>query len=71
MAWGEGEGWRGVWGQRMRTLECTDREVPLCRAGSCVQFAGINHSEENAIKERAWTHITESLCSTAEIITTL
>ena len=46
------------------------QQGPTVYTGSYIQYPGINHSENN-VKKNVYMCITESICCTAEIDTTL
>ena len=48
-----------------------NNKVLMYNTGSCIQYLVINHNEKEYENEYIYMYITESLCSTSEIGTTL
>ena len=72
-----GGGWErdglGVWSQQMQTniYRIGNAKVLLHSTGNHIQYPVINHDGKEYEREYIYIHITESLCCTAVINTTL
>ena len=68
---GGGMDWEfGVSRYRLLHIEWIDNKVLLYSTGNYIQYPVTNHNGKN-IKKNVYMYITESLCCTAEINTTL
>jgi len=62
----------GVWDLQMKTgINRMDKQDPMDSTGNCIQCPVINHNRKEYEKECICLCITESLCSTPVINTTL
>ena len=69
-----GKGWTESWDQQIQTsIQRMDKQQgPTVYTGNYIQYSVINHNGKEYEKEcNVWICITESLCCTAEINTTL
>ena len=56
---------------KLLRTEWINNKVLLYRAGECIQYPVINRNGKEYVKECIYIWVTESLCHTAEINTTL
>ena len=61
----------GISRYKLLHLEWIIIKVLLYSTGNCVQSPGTNHNGKEYFKKNVCMHITESLCCTTEISTTL
>ena len=62
----------GVWDQQIQnTTYKINNKVLLYSTGNYIQYLVINHNGKEYLKKNVYIAITESLCCTAEISTTL
>ena len=61
----------GVGRRKLLHLEWINNKVLLDSTGKYIQYPVINHNGKEYLKKNVYIAITESLCCTAEISTTL
>ena len=70
------EGWVGSWGLADANYytengEWINNKVLVCSTGNYIQYPGINHNGKEYLKKKVCMYKIESLCYTAETVTTL